>query len=161
MSVKEGSIEPRIARITRIGANRVRKLKAIKQYALVLCGFIAAGSLSGCPPANGFFIRVQNDAVGIAVTVVRLRDFNGQANVTDSLLRMDVGPGSSRCVFVPLRDVGGADAVKVRVAGTNPQQPIGFAITRVIDGGFEAGKTVTVTVAGSPTQSVSIEVDPS
>ena len=118
-------------------------------------------SCSACPLLSGFFIRVQNNAADIAVTVVRLRDFNGQANVTDNLLRMDVGPGSSRCVFVPVGDVGGADAVKVRIAGTNPQQPIGFAITRVIDGGFAAGKTVTVTVTGSPTQSVGIEVDPS
>ncbi len=125
---------------------------------LVLVAAAAAVLLQGCPLADGFFIRVQNDAADIAVTVVRLRDFDAQANVTDNLLRMDVEPGSSRCVFVPLGGAGDADAVKVRVESTNPQQPIGFAITRVVDGGFVAGKTIVVTIDGSPTASVSIDV---
>ena len=147
----------RIARQCADSGTQLNRLRVALAIGLVF----AAGSLSGCPLANGFFIRIQNDATDIAVTVIRLRDFQAEENVTANLLRTEVDGGTTRSVFVPLRKVASADALRIRVNGTNPQEPIGFAITRAITGGFAAGKTVTVTVTGSPTQSVDIEVEPS
>lgn len=145
-------------RIRPIRADGDGQLNRSKRLALVLLVAIAVASTSGCPLASGFFIRIENNATDIAVTAIRLRDFNAQENVSGNVLLLPVQPGHTQLNFVPMITVGDADAVRVRVEGTNPQQPIGFAVTRVIDGGFEAGKTVTVTVEGSPTQSVSIEV---
>ena len=105
--------------------------------------------------ADGFFICVENNATEIAVTIVKLRDFDAQENVGGNVLLLPVQPGHTQLSFVSM------DALRIRVEGTNPQQPISFAVTRVIDGGFAASKTVTVTVTGSPSQSVGIEVDPS
>ena len=111
--------------------------------------------------ADGFFICVENNATEIAVTIVKLRDFDAQENVGGNVLLLPVQPGHTQLSFVSMDNVEDADALRIRVEGTNPQQPISFAVTRVIDGGFAASKTVTVTVTGSPTQSVSIEVEPS
>ncbi len=155
------SVERTTTRNKPIRAERVGQLNRLKRYALFLCIAVVVVSTSGCPLADGFFIRIENKATDIAVTAIRLRDFNAQANVGGSVLLLPVQPGHTQLNFVSMDRVGDADAVKVRVEGTNPQQPIGFTVTRVIDGGFEAGKTVTVTVTGSPTQSVDIEVDPS
>lgn len=117
--------------------------------------------LQGCPLANGFFVRIENQATDIAVTVIKLRDFNAQTNVGGNVLLIPVQPGHTQLNFVSMDKVGDADALRIRVEGTNPQQPISFAVNRVIDGGFAPKKTVTVTVTGSPSQSVDIEVDPS
>lgn len=95
------------------------------------------------------------------MSVIKLRDFNAQENVGGNVLLIPVQPGHTQLNFVSMDKVGDADALRIRVEGTNPQQPISFAVTRVIDAGFAAGKTVAVTVKGSPTQSVDIEVDPS
>lgn len=119
---------------------------------------IAVTQLSGCPLADGFFVRVENRAQDIGVTVVKLRDFDAQENVGGNVLLLPVQPGHTQLNFVSMDRVGEADALRIRVEGTNPQQPIGFAVTRVIGGGFAAGKTVVVTVNGSPTASVSIDV---
>ncbi|MCC6798347.1 MAG: hypothetical protein IT366_24755 [Candidatus Hydrogenedentes bacterium] len=121
----------------------------------------AAMVLQGCPLANGFFVRIENKATDISVSVIKLRDFNAQENVGGNVLLIPVQPVHTQLNFVSMDKVGDADALRIRVEGTNPQQPISFAVTRVIDGGFAAGKTVTVTVTGSPSQSVDIEVDPS
>jgi len=117
-----------------------------------------ANLFSGCPLANGFFIRIENEATGISVTAIRLRDFNAQTNVNDNVLRLPVEPGHTQLNFVSMDKVGSADALRIRVSGT-PQQPISFAVTRLIDGGFVAGNTIVVRVEGSPTQSVSIDVE--
>lgn len=115
--------------------------------------------LQGCPLANGFFVRIENNATDIAVSVIKLRDFNAQENVSGNVLLIPVQPGHTQLNFVSMDRIGDADALRIRVESTNPQQPISFSVTRVIDGGFAAGKTVTVTVTGSPTQSVSVSVD--
>ncbi|NUM54378.1 MAG: hypothetical protein HUU46_12090 [Candidatus Hydrogenedentes bacterium] len=138
-----------------------KQLTAVQRIVVATCVLVIVATLPGCPLANGFFVRIENKAADIAVTVVKLRDFDAQENVGGNVLLIPVQPGHTQLNFVSMDRVGSADAVKVRVEGTNPQQPIGFAVTRVIDGGFEAGKTVVVTVEGSPTQSVDIEIEPS
>lgn len=120
---------------------------------------VSAIALTGCPLANGFFIRIDNKATDIAVSVIRLRDFNAQENVGGNVLLIPVEPGHTQLNFVSMDKVGDADALRIRVESTDPQQPIGFAVTRVIDGGYAVGKTIRITVDGSPTQSVSIEVE--
>lgn len=141
------------------GKNEKRKASVGAWSLTFAAGVLTA--LSGCPLADGFFVRVDNRAADIAVTVVKLRDFNAQENAGGNVLLIPVQPGHTQLNFVSMDKVGAADAVRIRVEGTDPQQPIGFAVTRVIDGGFAAGKTVTISVTGSPTQSVDIEVEPS
>lgn len=128
---------------------------------MTICAALLMGTLSGCPLVDGFFIHVINNAVDIEVSSILLRDFNARQNVSANLLCTPVAPESERNVLVPMADVDTADALRIRVEGTNPQEPIRFAINRAIDGGFAANKTVVVTVEGSPTQSVRIQVDPS
>ncbi|HRK34589.1 MAG TPA: hypothetical protein PLJ47_08340 [Candidatus Hydrogenedentes bacterium] len=118
-----------------------------------------AVSFTGCPLLNSFTIQIDNLGNNIAVTVVRLVNFEADENVTDNILPVDVGPGVTRRVVVTMDDAGDANALKIRVESTNPQQPLSFTVTRVVEGGLAAGKTVYVTVEGSPTQSVSVQVD--
>ncbi|MDZ4860811.1 MAG: hypothetical protein SGI88_17685 [Candidatus Hydrogenedentes bacterium] len=115
--------------------------------------------LTGCPLLVSFTIRIDNNGENIAVTVVRLVNLESRDNVTDNLLPVEVSPGSTRRVLVMMDDAGDADAVKVRVESVNPQQPLSFSTTREVDGGLAAGKTIVVTVEGSPTQSVSVDVE--
>jgi len=119
---------------------------------------VVASLFTGCPLANGFFIRIENNATDIAVSVVKLRDFNAQTNVSENMLQLPVEPGHTQWNFVSMDEVGSADALRIRVSGT-PQQPISFAVNRVIEGGFAVRKTIVVRVEGSPTQSVSIDVE--
>ena len=126
---------------------------------IIAIACISAVALSGCPLLNSFTIQIDNNANNIAVSLVRLVNFDAQENVTGNLLPVEVAPGVTRRVVVTMDEVGDADALKVRVESTNPQQPLSFSVTRVVDGGLAAGKTILVTVDGSPTQSVSIEVD--
>ena len=143
------------------GLVRIVQLNFVCRLFAATAVIAAASLLSGCPLANGFFIRIENNATDIAVTVIKLRDFNAQENVGGNVLVIPAQPGHTQLNFVSMDKVGDADALRIRVEGTNPQQPISFAVTRVINGCFAAGKTVTVTVTGSPSQSVDIEVEPS
>lgn len=115
--------------------------------------------MTGCPLLNSFTIEIINNGNNIAVTSIRLIDFEAQEDVSDNLLAEDVASGTTKRVLVLMDNVGTGDALKVRVESENPQQPISFAVTRKVNGGFAASKTVTVTVDGSPTQSVSIDVE--
>lgn len=124
-------------------------------------GMVAVAAFSGCPLANTFFIHIDNQGNNIAITKIRLVNFETQEPVTGDLLQYDVPEGEQRTLLVSMDQVGTADMLRVTIEGTNPSNPLNFSTARKIDGGFAAGKTITVTVTGSPTQSVQVEIDPS